>query len=123
MGVVGALHGVPGLAVVVDVPAPAQGLEADGDTVGLRELAQIVQVGADPGHVVDGVGRDRAADQEQPGAQAVHQLELALGAVEGAGAQGLGQALEVAERLQGQELEPERGRELPAPPRGCRRNR
>ena len=44
-------------------------------------------------------------------AEAVHQLELAPGAVEGAGAQGLGQALEVAERLQGHDLEAERGRE------------
>ena len=33
------LHRLPGLAVVVDVPAPAQGLEADGDAVRLGELA------------------------------------------------------------------------------------
>ena len=113
MGVVGAPHRLPGLAVVVDVAAPAQGLEADGDAVRLRQLAELVQVGGDPSHVVDGVGRDAAADQEQPGAQAAHQLELAPRAVEGAGAQGLGQALEVAERLQRHDLEPERGRERP----------
>ena len=111
MGMVGAPHRLPGLAVVVDVPAPAQGLEADGDPVGLRQLAQLVQIGGDPAHVVDGVGRDAAADQQQAGAQAAHQLELASRPVERAAAQWLWQPLEVAERLQRHDLQAERGSE------------
>ena len=110
MWVIRPLHRLPGLAVIADVATPAQCLEAHGDAVRLGELAQFVQVGRDPSHVVDRVGRDAAADQQQVRAQPVHQLELAPGAVEGAGAQGLGQTLEVAERLQGQNLEAERGR-------------
>ena len=104
-------HRFPGLAVVVDVATPAQRLEPDRDAVGPGELAELVQVGRDPRHVVDRVGRDAAADQEQRRAETAHQLELAPGTVEGTGAQRLRQPLEVAERLQGQDLEAERGRE------------
>ena len=48
----------------------------------------------------------RGADQHEVGAELLHQVELALGAVEGLGAQRLGQAFEIAERLEQGDLEP-----------------
>ena len=49
--------------------------------------------------------RDAGADQHQVGAELLHDIELALGAVEGAAALRLGQALEVAERLEQRDRE------------------
>ena len=48
MGVVGPPDRLPGLAVVLDMAAPAQGLETDRDVVGPGELAEFVEVGRDP---------------------------------------------------------------------------
>ena len=104
-GVIGAADDLPGVAVVVDVAAPGQRFEADTDAAGLGALAERAQVG---GGAVDAAERDGGgvrADQDQVGAELAHQVELALGPVEGAGALRLGHALEVAERLEEVELE------------------
>ena len=108
MLMVGAAHRLPGLAVVVDVAAPGEGLEADLDAELPGEVAELVQVGRNPRHIVDRLGRDAAADQEQRRAEPAHKLELALRALEGLAAQWLGQAFEVTERLQRDDLEAER---------------
>ena len=107
----GALDRVPGLAVVVDVAAPGERLEADPDVELRRELAQLVQVGRDALHPALRLGRDAAADEQERRAEPAHQLELAPRPLERLGARRLRQALEIAKRLQRDDLEPERGRE------------
>ena len=47
----GALDRLPGLAVVVDVAAPGERLEADAEVELGGELAELVQVGGDAVHV------------------------------------------------------------------------
>ena len=54
---VGAAHRLPGVAVVVDVPAPGQRLEGDAQAALGRALAQLAQVG---GGAVDAAQRLRA---------------------------------------------------------------
>ena len=103
--VVGAADDLPGVAVVADVAAPGERLEADADAAGAGAVPELAEVG---GGAVDAAERDRGgvrADEDQVGAELAHQVELALGAVEGAGALRLGHALEVAERLEEGERE------------------
>ena len=69
----------------------------------LAELAEVV------GGAVDAAERGRrdvGADQHQVGAERLHDVELALGAVEGARALRLRHALEVAERLEDGDAQP-----------------
>ena len=82
--VIGAPHHLPGVAVVVDVAAPGQRLEADAQAALGRALAELAEIG---GGAVDAAERFRrhvAAHHQQVAAELLHQVELALGAVEGA---------------------------------------
>ena len=45
IGVVGAAHDLPGVAVVVDVTAPGEGLVADAEVAGLGALAELAEIG------------------------------------------------------------------------------
>ena len=104
-GMVGAPHDLPGVAMVVDVAAPGQRLVADAQAALRRPLAELAEIG---GGAVDAAQRERrdvGADQHQVGAELLHQVELALGAVEGARALRLGHALEIAERLEQRDLQ------------------
>ena len=104
--VIRAADDLPGVAVIVDVAAPGQRLEPDADAAGGGALAKRAQVG---GGAIDAAERDRRgvrADEDQVGAELAHQVELALGTVEGAAALGLGHSLEIAERLEEGKLQP-----------------
>ena len=106
MRVVGAAHDLPCVAVIVDVAAPAERLVPHAHAVLRGQIAQLAKILR---HAVDAAergGMHGRADQHQVGAQLVHQLELALGPGEGAGALRLGQRLEVAERLEQRDLQP-----------------
>ena len=104
---VGAAHRLPGVAVVVDVAAPGQRLEGDAQAAFGGALAELAQVGGGALDAAQGVKRDVAADHQQVGAELLHDVELALGAGEGALALAGRHALEVAERLQGDDVEAE----------------
>ena len=105
--VIGVLHDVPGLAPSVDVPAPGEGLVADAQPAFRGALGHLGEVGGGARGVVDGGGLDVAADQDEIGAERLHDVELALGAVEIAGAQRIGRRLEIAEGLEDRDGEAE----------------
>ena len=104
-GVVGAADDLPGVAMVVDVPAPGQRLEADANAAGGGPLPELAQVGGGAVDAAERNGGGVRANEDQVGSELAHQVELALGAVEGAGALGLGHSLEVAERLEERQRE------------------
>jgi hypothetical protein len=99
-GMVGAAHRLPRVAIVVDVAAPGERLEADAQAALRRALAELAQIGRRAVDAAEAVGRDVGADEQQVGAELLHQVELALGAGEGAGALRGRHALEIAEGLQ-----------------------
>ena len=78
--VVRAAHDLPRPVVGVHVPAPGQRLVRHAHSVRAGPLGQGVQLLGDAAVVVDGVGGDRGADQDQVGAQRLHDGELVLGA-------------------------------------------
>ena len=68
----------------------------------------------------DAVGRYVAADHQEVAAELLHDVELALGAGENPRALGVGHALEVAERLQCDDVEAELLAQRGARRRACR---
>ena len=76
---VGAPHHLPGVAVIADVAAPGQRLEADAQAALGRPLAKLVEIGRRPVDAAERVGGDIAADHQQVALQLLHQIELALG--------------------------------------------
>ena len=109
---VGAAHRLPGVAIVVDVAAPGQRLEADAQAALFCPLAQLVEVGRRAVDAAEAFGRDVRAHQQEIAAELLHQVELALGAREHALALVGRHALEIAERLEGDDLEPQVGHQL-----------
>ena len=106
-GMVGAPHRLPGVAVVVDVAAPGQRLEGDAQAAAGGPLAQLAQVGSGAVDAAQRFGRHVAADHQEIGAELLHDVELALGAIHRALATSGRHALEVAERLKGDDVEPQ----------------
>ena len=102
---VGAAHDVPGLHPVMHMAAPGEGLETNSEAPARGEIGQLREVGAGALGLAKGVFGDIGADAQELGAQLLHQVELALGAVEIAGAHGLGHALEIAHGLQRDDFE------------------
>ena len=115
---VGAPHHLPGVAVVVDVAAPGERLEADAQAALRRALAELAEVGRGAVDAAERLRRDVAADQQEVAAELLHDVELALGAREDLRALRLGHALEVAERLEGDDRQAEIVDQRAAPPRG-----
>ena len=97
---IGPANDLPGVAMVVDVAPPGQRLVADAQTASCRtfaKFAEIIRGAVDP---AERKGRDVGANQHQIGAELLHDVELALGAVEGAATLWFRHALEVAEWLE-----------------------
>ena len=107
--VVGAAHRLPGIAVVADVAPPGERLEADPHAVARRALAERAKIGRGAIDAAEALRRHVGADEKEIAAELGHQVELALGAGENAFAAHRRHALEVAERLEGDDLEPEIG--------------
>jgi hypothetical protein len=105
-GMVGAAHRLPGIAVVVDVPAPGQRLEGDPHAAAGGAVTQLTQVGGGAVDAAQAVGRDVGADHQEIAVERLHDVELALGAGQRALAQGRRHALEIAERLEGDGSQP-----------------
>src|SRR5258708_37445781 len=108
---IGAAHDLPGVAVVVDMPAPGQRLVADAKTPRPRAFAEVVEIRRGAIDAAERGRLDAAADQKKVGAKLLHQVEFALGAHEAARALRLGHALEIAEPLERAESQAE----IPAP--------
>ena len=105
--VVGAAHDFPGIAVIVDMAAPGKRLEADAHAALGGALAEFMEIGRGPVDAAERERRDIAAHQQHVGAELGHDVEFALGAVEGAFALRVRHALEIAERLQCDKLQAE----------------
>ncbi len=104
-GMVGAADDLPGVAVIVDEAAPGESFVADAQAAAGGARAEGGEIVGGAVDAAEGVGGDVGADEEEVGAELLHEVELALGAVEGAPAQGLGQAFEIAEGLEQGDLE------------------
>ncbi len=96
---IGAPHHFPGVAIIVDVAAPGQRLEPDPHAAFGRALAEFAEIRGGAVDAAQRFRRDIAADHQQIAAELLHQVELALGAIEGAAPLRLRHALEIAERL------------------------
>ena len=92
--------------MVADMLAPSQRLIPDPHPALRRPFAQFSEIVRRPVDPAQRLGVARRAIEHQIGAKLAHQVEFALGPVEGFGAVGFRQALKVAERLKQRDLEP-----------------
>ena len=106
-GVIGATHNLPGVAVIVDVPAPGESLVPDTDVKACGDIPEFAEIGGRPVDAAECSRRHVRAHQHQVGAQLVHQRELATGAFEAPGPQRLRQPLEIPKRLEQRDRQPE----------------
>ena len=79
---VGLLDDPPGMAEGIDVAAPGERLVADAHAAPRRPLGQRVEIGGGARIVVDRVGRRHSSTPASGRAELLHDVELALGAVE-----------------------------------------
>src|ERR1700730_14685456 len=98
--VVGASHDLPCIAIIVDMPSPGEGLEADAQTAPGSQLAEITKIGGGPIDSSERVRRNVAAYQQQVGLQFLHHVKFAFGPRKIARTLRLGHTLEIAERLE-----------------------
>jgi len=101
------LHDPPGVPPAVDVAAPGQRLVADAQAARRRAVRHRGEVGRGARVVRRRQRRGVAAHQQQIGAERLHHVELALGAIHVAGALHLRHRLEIAERLVDLDGQPE----------------
>ena len=104
---IGPLDDVPGVFPGVDVPSPGQRLVPDAKAAPGGAFRHFGQIGSRPDIVVDGARLHVAAHQHQIGAQLLHDVELALCAIQVAYPDILRHRLEVAEGLEDGDLQPE----------------
>jgi hypothetical protein len=107
IGPIGRPHDIPGRGPVPDMATPGQRLVADIETVLTRAIRELAEVGGRARGIVGRFVRDVGADAQQRRPEFVHQLELALGALEIARADRSRHRLEIAHRLQRDDLETE----------------
>ena len=112
-GVVGSPDDFPGIPVIVDIASPRQRLEADAQAARVRPLSQFAKVVGGPVDAAERDRRDIAANQQEIGAELLHQVELPFRPAKGLLALRLGHPLEIAEWLQGADAQAE----IPAHPR------
>src|SRR5690606_2224191 len=103
---VGPPYDLPRIAMVADMLAPGQGFVADAKATPPRPFTKLPEIVGGAIHATEREGRHIRADEEKVGAELLHDVELALGAVESALPVGSGHALEVAEGLEEADLEP-----------------
>ena len=84
IGVIGAPDDFPGVAMVIDVPAPGERLIADTQAALGSPFAEFMEIRGGTIEPAKGNRRHVGADEHQIGAELLHHVELALGAVEGA---------------------------------------
>ena len=84
MTVIGASDHFPGVAMIIDMTAPGQRLEANPYAAGLRPFAKLRKIIRGPVDAAERMRRQVRADQNQIGSHAVHQVEFPLCPVKGA---------------------------------------
>ena len=104
---VGAPDRLPGVAVVADVAAPGQRLEGDPQAAALRPPTELIEVRGRAVDAAEAFRRHVGAHHQEIAAELLHQVELALRPREGALALVGRHALEIAERLECDDVEAE----------------
>ena len=94
-----ASHEPPGVVVLADVAAPGERLVGDAEPARRGPLGERPQLRRGEGVVVDRVGRDVRADEDQVGPEVLHHVELRLRPAQVALELVRRHRLEVAERL------------------------
>ena len=105
---VAGLDDPPGVVVVAHVATPGERLVGDPDTARGGALGELAQLRRGQRVVVDRVLADVGADQHEVGAELLHHRELGLRAPQVRREALLGHRLEVAQRLEQRDLQPER---------------
>ena len=103
---IGPANDLPGVTMIVDVASPGQRLVADAQPASRRPLAKFVKIRSRAVDASQRNRRNRRAYQHQVGPKLLHDIELALGAIEGAAPLRLRKALEVAEWLEQRDGQP-----------------
>ena len=85
--------------------APGQRFVADPQVALLRTITQIAKIISCAIDTTERMRRDVGADQHQVGPQLLHQIEFALGAIEGLLTVWFRQSFEVTERLEQHDLQ------------------
>ena len=112
-GMIGAAHDLPGVAVVVDVPAPGQRLEADAQAARCAARSPSSRRSAAARSMPprqSGETLEQTSRRSVPSSCITSNLRSARG--EGARALSAGHAFEIAERLEGDDVEAEIGAHL-----------
>ena len=104
---IGAPDHLPGVTMVVDETAPCQSLVTDADFALCSAFAERGEILGRPIDTAECRRGTIRADEDEVDAHLMHNVEFALGAIEGALALGAGQAFEVAERLIERNIQPE----------------
>ncbi len=107
IGMIGTPDDFPSVTMIGDVPAPGKRLIADFQPAPGRSLAQFVKIRCGSVDASERNGRDVRADQNEIRPQFLHDVELPLGTVERPRAEWFRHALEIAERLEQGNLQPE----------------
>src|SRR5581483_4066038 len=106
-GMIGASDDLPGVAVVVDVASPRQGLVADAEAPCGGPFAQFAKIISRTVDAAERGRRDIAAHEQEVAAKLLHQVELLCGPAKSLVAQRFRQTFKITERLQGADLEAE----------------
>src|SRR5439155_8344162 len=97
----------PGIPVVVDIASPCQRLETDAQAARARPLSQFAKIVGGPVDTTERDRRDIAANQQEIGAELLHQVELPFSPAKSLLALRFGQPPEIAEWRQGADAEAE----------------
>src|SRR5690606_34431922 len=95
--VIGTAHGLPCVAIIVDMAAPGERLEADAKPALGGALPERMQVRSGTLDSAERLRADIGAHHQKVAAKLAHQIELAFGTRQSAFALRLRHALEVAE--------------------------
>src|SRR5690606_1605231 len=82
IGVVGAAHDLPCIAVVADMATPGECFITDAQIAPRRSFAKLAKIICSAVDAADSGWRHVRTDQNEIGAELLHQVELALRAVE-----------------------------------------
>ena len=107
------LHDLPRMAELVDLPAPGKRLVADAEAAPRCALAERAKILGRDAVIGKRVRRGVAAHEHQVGAELLHHVELAFGAIEILRHAAARRGLEVAEGLKQQHAQTEVGADGP----------
>ena len=106
---IGGAHDVPGLGPVLHPPPPGERLVADPHALLAGDIGEFRKVAGGALAIVDRIGGNVGAQAQEARAELMHEIELSRRAVEILRSKGVGHRLEVAQRLEGDDLKPEIG--------------